>query len=411
MARKISDIFSPKKELEPQEIKESWQKRKFSPKKLWFLIFSLIILFFAFTWLYPKVTLKIVPEIKEKFVEAEIFLNKEREGVDFEKMEIPMKILERKEIFSDEFLASGEILKEQKAHGKVRIFNNSQKDQILIAGTRLQPPQEKFKIPLQTNENPWFRIKERVIVPAKGFVDVEVEADSPGEKYNISPSFFSIPGLAGTPQYSLVYAQSFQPMEGGMRKKVPQVKKEDLLDAENILKERAEKTFSENLKKEFADIFEVLTDSSLYEIIDKKSSAKEGDEAEKFVFQITLQGKAILFSKEDLKSIIKKLILKETENEEEVLEKTLDFQIVEKSFNLNEGKGKIKVKGSAKFYWKLPEELLKKSLAGKDLKENILLLQNQPEIKNIKINYFPFWLSKFPSDPKRITIIFEIPVD
>jgi len=89
-------------------------------------------------------------------------------------------------------------------------------------------PLEKFQPPLEGAESPWFLIVETVTLAPKSSAVVDVVAAAPGEKYNIEPSTFSVPGLAGTPQYAFITAQSFEKFTGGSNEIVPQVTKEDL---------------------------------------------------------------------------------------------------------------------------------------------------------------------------------------
>lgn len=55
----------------------------------------------------------------------------------------------------------------------------------------------------------------------------------------------------------------------------------------------------------------------------------------------------------------------------------------------------------------LDTEAIKKEIAGKKKAESIEIIQNRPSIKSVTVSYSPFWVSKTPSDPKKVTITFD----
>lgn len=90
-----------------------------------------------------------------------------------------------------------------KAKGFVTLYNETTETQRLIASTRLV-----------SQAGLLFRIDEDVILPLgstskPGEVRVSVSASEIGAQYTIGPSNFSIPGLAGSPLYTQIYARSF----------------------------------------------------------------------------------------------------------------------------------------------------------------------------------------------------------
>lgn len=97
---------------------------------------------------------------------------------------------------SKNYPAGGEELAGEEIIGKVKLINNYNKNQPLVATTRLLSPDNKL-----------FRIKEAVNIPAGGSVEVEIYADNPGPEMAIAPTRFSIPGLWAGLQ-DQIYAES-----------------------------------------------------------------------------------------------------------------------------------------------------------------------------------------------------------
>lgn len=92
--------------------------------------------------------------------------------------------------------ATGETYLGDEIAGQVRIINNYNKNQPLVATTRLLTPDNKL-----------FRLKEAVNVPAGGEVTVAVYADKPSADMAIAPTSFTIPGLWAGLQ-DKIYAKS-----------------------------------------------------------------------------------------------------------------------------------------------------------------------------------------------------------
>lgn len=416
MAKKIIDIQpKPKKEEKEFFVKTQFQEKEikkikaFSKKRLFIFIFFIFLLAFPlFSFNFAKVKIKIWPEIESLNFKIEATLSKEAQTLNFEKKILPAKIFEIEEEFSDEFLASGKVKKEEKAQGVVRIFNNSNNDQVLVANTRLQAPVEKFKIPLEKNENPWFRTLERVVVPANGYVDVKVIADAPGEKYNIEPSTFSIPGLLGTPQYTLIHGKSTEAMKGGGIKEVAQVIKEDIEKAEKELTTRVENEIIEILRKKVPNEFEFSKDILKVEILEKKPLSLVGEEKEKFTFRMKIKAKTLAFQKKDLEDLIEKEISVQASSNKEILKDTLKYEWKTEEADFSLEKSALLIDVSVNTYPKIDPKTLKEGLVKLSLEEAKTFLEHQTEIKKVRIEVFPFWLRKLPGKNEKIEVIYPL---
>ena len=197
--KKIFDIIPPEKvEIEKKELTEEIIeeiKKKKLPSFPFFKISISILIFLIliggglhFQW--SRAEIEIWPEVKTLNFDEKLTLDTKRDKSDFLSKVIPGKIFESEKVLSQNFSSSGKTLKEEKAQGTIRVYNNYHLPQILVIRTRFQPALEKVL---------YFRTTKTITIPAKSELDVNVRADRPGDEYNISPSTFSIPGLAGTP--------------------------------------------------------------------------------------------------------------------------------------------------------------------------------------------------------------------
>jgi hypothetical protein len=414
MPKKIVDIFPPQKIREyreplrkeeiqiEKEITTPGHQRKKSGWKLLLLFLVLMLLaggFFVLNFVLAKVEITIWPKINNLNFEEEITADTKAKQIDFQGKIVPAKIFEEDKITSKQFPASGKILKEENAKGVIKVYNNYTAPQTLVANTRFQPPAEKIL---------YFRSTKSVVVPAKGSLDVEVKADRPGEDYNIGPSTFSLPGLAGLPQYYSVYGKSFSPMTGGVKKEVLQVSQSDL--------DSAKKSLTENLAGENKDYLRskipanyVLLDAAIsQEIITASSSVSVGSEAETFNFYIKSHLKVISFSQTDVENFADSLIEAGSKNGEKIQpdSKKLDYSV--ESIDKTAGKISLKLNISANNYLDINLDSLKKSIAGKPLKEVRTLLGDQSNIKKIQIKVFPMWLKDNPLQEDKVNIKLNI---
>ncbi|MDO8601390.1 MAG: hypothetical protein Q7R46_01765 [bacterium] len=305
---------------------------------------------------------------------------------------------------SGEFISSGKKSIEQKATGLVRIYNNYKSEQVLLINTRLQAPVEKFSPSLTSQEKPWFKTIERITIPAGKYIDVKVLADSPGEKYNIKPSKFSIPGLVGTAQYTQLYGESSEEFTGGQKKEVSQVSKDDLNIAESQLKEQGTAQNKADLSAKLSPDLEFLEDSLKTSIISTSSLAQAGAQVEKFSYQIIIKSEVIAFNRAELAGLAKGMIASALTEGKKINDASFknDFSFV--SFDPKTKNLTLSVAPSARIYSNIDEISLKEGLAGLSLFEAKLFLETQSQIERSQIKLWPFWQRSIPKNVEKIKL-------
>ena len=407
MVKKILDIIPPKSFKERTEVEseersekeEKWAEEK--PKKR--LIFAkilipvlvfLISLFILFQFVLAKVEITIFPETENLDFEEKISIDTKINQLDSKNKIITGITLEAENTASQKFSASGKSLKEEKARGKLLIYNNYHLGQVLVQNTRFQPPQDRVL---------YFRSTKKVIVPAKSSVDVEVMADRSGPDYNIGPATFSIPGLAGLPQYYSIYAKSSLAMTGGFSGEVRQVTQQDLNEAEINMTEKLKKESEKSLKSKISGDFILLTESISQEIIEATSTLSAGKEGDSFDFKVKIKTKAISFEKSDLDKLVQEFIYsKITGTNKKIQTESLKINYSPESIKKEEGKIILNLRISAKNYSDIDLSALKKDILGKSLTVTKNFLENKAQITKVNLKVFPFWLKSIPREEKRI---------
>ena len=451
MSKKVTDIFPPskkekeikigkedlssssatraaakgKEEESPSGLKTSTSQASILPLKkgLFISLFFLVLLGFFCYFTLSKAEIEIWPETEILTSEIKLTVDKEAKESDISAKIIPGEIFQKEKTLTEVFQSSGQVLKEEKAAGTIRIYNAySTSPQALVATTRFVSSDGKvFRTPLKVTI-PGGSYEKGKFVP--GEIDIMVLADEAGPEYNIGPANFSVPGFAGTDKYTKFYGQSFQSMAGGFREEVSKVTKEDLTRAEDLLTEQAKKECEELLKnelqsEEISSKFNYFLAELRTEIIEKFSLAVAEEETKEFKFQVKARCENLLFQKEYLKSFAKESIteaLAEVEKKEssstiyqvpqdkKLYEESLKIDYSPETVDLASGKIILSLNISAKIYSEVDVYNLKNALVGKSLPEAKIFLENQPKIGKVSVKLWPFWVRKVPEDLNKIKI-------
>lgn len=353
---------------------------------------------------YAQAVIVLIPQTSPVNASNTISVNPKITTANLEKLIIPGITITIDKDFSGDFKATGKVNNQSKAKGVVKITNNYTNAQTLIAGTRLQPPADKFSPPLSKDQSPWFRTLKTVTIQPKESVMVEVIADEPGPQYNIEPSAFSIPGLVGTPQYAYILSQSLEKFSGGADSTVLQVTQQDLDNAKNslssIIRDQAINALRQKLSGD-----DVLIPETVNTVIDDITfNAAAGAMQDVFSATAKVQASALAVRQSDLNDIGKKIIQTNIQS---------GFALDDKNFKVNQSYVKtdqingliilnINVEGQE--YYQFDNQAIKQALAQKSITEAKAILANDANIKTYTISLKPFWRRNLPSDPDKINI-------
>lgn len=397
-------FFSSEKEKLPEQKKRPIEEVKFAKQQLFNPLKRKNILFLSIIFLvilgaigvlsFLGVEVKIWPVLTNKNFQEELLLKSDIFESDFSQKVIPGKSLEAEGEISSQFNSSEIIPKEIKAQGVIHVYNNYHLSQVLVASTRFLSPDEKL-----------FRSTKRVNIPAETSLDVEVMADEPGPEYNIGPTTFSVPGLAGSPRYTVVFGKSFKPMEGGFAGKTVRVSKDDLKKAEDELKEKLTSQLKgELLKKAESSSMTVLEETISPTIIESSSLAKPGTELKQFDYTLKMKIKALAFKKDDLENFAKEIISQKIGAGERVVPDTLKISFQAGEVDLKETGAKLQVSVLAQIYSDIDTKELKSRLLGKKLKQGKDILASDSRLLTAQVKILSFWKRKFPQNPEKIEI-------
>jgi len=355
---------------------------------------------------FAKAVIRIWPATSDMRQEVKIAVDPAITSIDKSKNAIPGLMVSIEQTIKGQSPVTGKKDVQGRATGMVKIINGYSTEQKLVKGTRLQAPLEKFQPALAKDETPWFKTEEDVVIPAKSSVSVKVTASFPGEKYNIEPTVFSIPGLAGTEKYTFVTGQSFEKFQGGTEGSSFDVKKEDLENAKTeivaLAKSEIQKALEAKAKEQGLEV--ISPDAEKLEFGEAKILAKMGDSVPKVSTEMAAKASTVAYKKSDLDAYGKNFILSQVALGSVANEQSLEMNSSYAGVDPTTGKQTLSLIAKVMVYSGMPEEDLKKGLSEKGVSEAKIFLMNQPGMKDVKIEVTPFWRLNIPRQLDRIEV-------
>ncbi|MCX6738169.1 MAG: hypothetical protein NTY11_02020 [Candidatus Parcubacteria bacterium] len=392
--------------LQVSKKEKDYQKKKFSFKKQIIIVPVLLAIIIFVFWFFSsakKILIELVPVSEPFSLDVQINLatstNEFILPPDLSQAFIPVETINIEKDFKKEFPAE-QVLVEEKAKGVIRVYNKSTRNVSLVENTRFLSSSE----PTQQ-----FQAVSKIATPAGGYVDVPVIASGTGAEYNIEPCVFSLPGLRNfsPPQlYYDIYGKSFSKMEGGRKETIFKITKESTENAQKELLAIARQEIESALQTEAGKQYRIIGDSIELELIGSNLlNAQEGQEMEKFVYQIKVKAKALMAKTENLTVFGKAYMTANIPSNKEFINESLEAVFPSESGGaLAELKTRLRV--SAKIHSIIDEESLKEIVKGRDKKEIVRYSAGIcPDLaKEPRVIFEPFWARKASLNPKQIEI-------
>jgi len=328
-------------------------------------------------------------------------------SVSFSDLSVLARMVDKETSFSMNFSSTGKkSSSNQKAKGTVTLYNEyNSSPQPLVATTRLLAQNGKL-----------FRLTRGVVVPGMtkvggniqpGAIEAEVIADQVGEEYNIGSTIFSIPGFEGSQKFQKFYAKSTKVMIGGGSSGLEMgiVSQEDINSAKNKAESEARKKIEEEIKANLKNGEIFLTEATEGNVVVSSTSARAGDVEEMFEYKVNYRIKALIFSEEDLKS----LVIKKLESGNDF--SAIDISLIEIEYSqpsLNMAAQSLVINLNAKVFSKasLDVEKFKEDILGKNGDQIQEIVKKYSQIENINIEFWPvFFPEKIPLIGNRVEVM------
>jgi len=405
MKKKFFDIIPPDK-IEKEFLK-SEKKVKSSKKSLFskVLVFSTILLVLILVvgfFFFHKAEIKIKPKTFEIEIEEELTIDLNAQSFDFNAKIMPGRLFEDERTIEREFSATGKAVAEKKATGIITVYNEYSASFRTLIPSRFVSAEGKLFWSTERITIPGYKKQGNKIIP--GEKEVMVEAAEPGEDYNIGPSTFALPALAGSSLYTTIYARSFSSMTGGAIGEVAMVQGQDLEKAEQDLAVLAKEESKNSLTEELPHGWVILDQTISQEITRTTSSAEAEDTVDSFISEAEIRSSGFAFKKENMDSFVSGLVGLNKEEKERILEQTLSVSYELKSVNLESGQLVLRVNIKVLAWQDINILDLKKVILGKQVKEAEIFLESLSEISEFEISNKPFLRKKMPEKLEKIKV-------
>jgi hypothetical protein len=413
MAKKFFDIIPPDK-IEEKEVKETKGKTVLSKpankrkkrglfwKGLVILVLCAVLIFLFGFFLFPKAEIKIKPKESAMSLKDAVTIDLSAKNYNFENKIIPGVIFEDERAMEKDFSATGKSTAEKKATGTIVVYNEYSTASRSLVPSRFVSADGKLFWSTQTITIPGYKKDGGKIIP--GQKEVAVEAAKAGEEYNIGPTTFALPALAGSSLYTTIYAKSFSPMAGGAIGEVASVTEQDLQNAQDDLVKEAKDLSKEALSARLP-VGSILLDETIsQQISDENASAKAGDLVESFKYSLNVKSSAFSFKKEQLDDFVNSLINLNIKKGEKVKDGSLKISYSAQSVDLSSGKLVLQVSVQVQVYKDIDAGQIQKALAGKTKTEAELILKSLDDFSDFSIKNKPFLRRKLPEDPQKVEV-------
>ncbi len=313
--------------------------------------------------------------------------------------DLPFQIITAQKIASQSVNGSGTKTVNSAASGTITIYNTQTRAQTLIANTRFA-----------TASGLIFRIHSAVTIPrgttaAPGSVTREVYADKTGSIYNVGPTSFTIPGFAGTPQESMVYARSESPMTGGASGVVPVVNSTLETQTRSALQTALAPDLLASIQAQVPSGYVLLPGASAtsYMPLDSTPSTVTGQVNVREQGTIT----AVVFPNEALaKAIASSISGLNYQGEPLTLTSVNNLLLSATSMPSSDTSSfSFTLAGTAPLTYVVDPNRIAAAVAGKTRSAAEVAISNYPEVKRAIIILRPFWRQTFPQDPAAISVV------
>lgn len=352
----------------------------------------------------PKAEVRLSTQKKNFTYTSAIVVDKTIRVGDVSAMKIPGQIFIEKRNVTLTFPASGKKTIEQKARGKVTLYNAySSEKQTFVAKTRLATADGHLVRLEEAVVVPGAKILEGKVVPSS--IDVDVIANEAGAASNIAPTpHLAIPGLKGTPKYDGFYGELKTAMSGGFVGERAYPTDEDVrkgkLAAETSVRDGAKNVLTQKIPSEF----KVLEGSEEFHIVKQIVNTDANADGQ---FSIFTEGEiaVMAFQEKELHQLLTDRMAKD-----------VGVNYAVKSKELKYGKGRfdssvgrltfpIDFKSILAPILKIGE--LKEKIKSKSEPELKALLFGMPGLESATISLWPFWVRSVPGNDEKISVIVD----
>jgi len=295
--------------------------------------------------------------------------------------ELPFEIASVDKVATQNVKAESTETVNDAAQGTITVSNTSGEVQQFVKNTRFETPEGLI-----------FKAQEPITIPAgvggaPGTAKITVYAESGGDKYNVDPTTFTLPGLAGSDLGAF----------SGTRPSVSQATRDKQYPAlETALARDLEAAISEQIPEGYV----MVPGSVFYSYVPQPDTSSAAGSVE-----VRLKGtaSAVIFPETELAEAIAYKSLGVYGGEPVTL-KSVDGLVLTASSSPAGNEFFFGLSGETTIIWLVDTERIAGAVAGKKRDAAQVILAGFPEVERAVLVLRPFWAGSFPADPSEITV-------
>ena len=367
-------------------------------------LLALIFVFILANVILPKANIVVKTDTANVEVNLNATGSTTATEVNTENLTVPLHKEEFKQTDSQKVAATGKKDVGEKATGAVSFTNNTTETVVVQAGSQLK-----------TGGGLVFTVDDSVTVPAgsvscptiftctgnPGSASGSVTAADPGSKYNGASG-----SLSGSP--SGTSASFSGSSSGGTDKTVTVVSKSDVDSAKQKILDGAKQEGENKLSEAFqqANVMPLKETLKAGDPV-VTSSPNVGDESGEVNVTVTVTYEQYGVKRDDVTKLIESDATRQIDTSNQQIQNS---GVDSATLRVTSSQGdtvKFQVQSIAQAGPLFDTEAIKKEIAGKKRGETTSIIMSRPGVKDVEIDYSPFWVFSTPRSAGKINITFE----
>lgn len=373
--------------------------------------FCLLGLFAIAYLLLPYARANVTIKAENFDIEKEITADKSAKEIDQEKLIIPATTIELEKEVTKTYKTTGKKEVGERAKGKITVNNKWDNNSLTLEkGTKFVSNSKVFlSTEAVTVPGGSTSLVKGEPVTLPGSAEVSVEAENPGDSYNLGASTFIISSLPAEKQ-SAIKGISLTAMSGGSSKTLNLVAEQDLKSAEDDLKKSIEETAKpELIQKADGEKQKINETKIMSELISKESSKNLNDETESFDYRMKLKITSLAYKDDDLKTIMISSANSMIKDDSMLInpEKSeLQTFIVDDGSSAADS-SRIKTIFKGKVGQKISSDEIRDKIKYKKFSEAGTIIEGYGKVEDVNLQIWPTNLARVPLIKSRISITFD----
>ena len=351
----------------------------------------------------PSAAITITARTENVNRDLELLVDAQAEAEDTANLVIPGRLVAEEVVESETFKASGKRPVGKKATGSVRFHNFSNNSLILRRSTTHLEANGKTYVLLQDagSIRPTRGTPEAVDETSLG-TSIAIEAAEAGTLFNLpAGTRLEVYNEVFGNQPQILYAVADAAVSGGTDETVVIVSQEDVDAAREVV----QKSMLDRVSEKLSGDQTLVANAAIFELQEEALSHEVGQDASEFQLTQSSKVSALVFDTDDVRAVIAERIvnlLPDNKYLDPGAEEKLSSEFV--SLDLAAGAGTLRAHYTAKVRYSVNAEFLSQSLPGKSVTEVKEILLSRPEIQDVKVELWPFWVKKVPNIKSKIDL-------